>query len=73
MGGWMADNPELADELAIDALPEPWKRWVEEDFVDLWDVPNIYLDPAFAEADRRYWDNLADHADNLRKAAREKV
>ena len=69
----MADHPELAHELFIESLPEPWKRWCEEDFIEVYDVPNCYAYKAWDDCNLRYADRLADIADYHRKAARERV
>lgn len=73
MGGWMAHDPELADELFIESLPEPWKRWCEEDFIEVYDVPRCYADKAWDDCNYRYADRMADAADNARKAEKERV
>ena len=73
MGGWMADNPELADELFIKNCPAELRLKLENDEVSISDIPWTVAGPIWEKVDLAYADRCADHADSLRKAQREGV
>lgn len=68
MGGWMAHNPELADELFIENCPEPWKSRIEADELTPGDVPWEVAGDVWAKVDQAYGDRMADQADAMRDA-----
>jgi len=61
MSYW-SDNPELLEEITIKALPEEWKAKVENEEIDLYDVPNDIFDKAMLEGERNYWAEIAGNA-----------
>jgi hypothetical protein len=72
MSYW-SHNPELLDEITARALPEPWKTRVEEEEIDLCDVPESIRDKAMDRGVEDYWGDRIDAAyeqhkdDELRK------
>jgi len=61
MSYW-SHNPELLDEITIKALPEEWKEKVENEEIDLYDIPDKIFDKAMFEGEREYFAGLADNA-----------
>jgi hypothetical protein len=55
-------NPELLDEITIDALPEPWKTMVIEDEIDLYAVPDHIYGKAMSDGLANYWSKQIDDA-----------
>jgi len=54
-------NVEKMDEIIIKNLPEEWKSKVENDEIDLIDVPVNIRDQAFIEGEPTYCGDLTDH------------
>jgi len=67
---YWSNNPELYDEIATNALPEPWKTQVLNDEIELSDVPDKILYKARLEGERNYWASLSDRAYDEKKARR---
>ena len=58
------NNPELLDEITIQAIPEDWKDKVDSGEIDLMDIPEKIRDHAMLEGERDYWATLADGHDS---------
>jgi len=67
---YWSNNPELYDEIATNALPEPWKTQVLNDEIELSDVPDKILYKARLEGERNYWASLSARAHDEEKARR---
>ena len=57
---WAAHNPELYEELTTEALPWLWRTWVENELIDLYDVPDYIRDKASLRGMESYFSGLAD-------------
>jgi len=57
---WAAHNPELYEELTIQALPWLWRTWVEYGLLDLYEVPDHILMKAESAGMENYFSGLAD-------------
>lgn len=68
MSYW-SHNPELLDEITIEALPEEWKDMVESGEIELSEVPEKIRDKAMIEGERDYW---AGQVDSLRVQLKER-
>jgi hypothetical protein len=64
---WASHNPELYDEIITGALPEPWKSRVENDEIELTDVPQEIFYKAEQSGTADYWGGLIDEAKERRK------
>ena len=63
MSRWAANNPELYDELATRALPDPWREKVESGEIEIRDVPEDIQQQAYTDGEVDYWDGLASQAE----------
>jgi hypothetical protein len=61
MSYW-SHHPELLDEITIKFLPEPWKSRVENDEIELFDVPCKIMYKAMDEGTEDYWGSKIDEA-----------
>ena len=59
MSYW-SHNPELLDRITTDALPSPYKERVENDEMQLYEVPDDILCKAMDEGIADYWAGQAD-------------
>jgi len=59
MSYW-SHNPELLDEITIEALPDEWKNKIMEGEIELLDVPEAIRDKAMLEGEKEYWANRID-------------
>ena len=66
MSYW-SHNPELLDELTIGALSPVWKYLVENEHIQLDDVPEKVRDKAMDDGIADYWAGLADQEHDRRK------
>ena len=57
---WAAHNSELYEEVTIKALPWLWRTWVENDLLDLYDVPDYIVDKASSIGMENHFSGLAD-------------
>ena len=53
MSYW-SHHPELLDRITTEALPEPWRKKVEDEDLDLLEVPEDVLYCAMDEATREW-------------------
>lgn len=63
MSYW-SHNPELLDEVTINMLPNPWKEKVENDEIELEDVPEKIRDAAMLNGTRDHFERLMESAMN---------
>ena len=54
MSFW-SHNPELLDELTIKFLPDPWKSQIENDEINLNDVPDDVIGKAMTAGEEDFW------------------
>lgn len=73
MGGWMAHNPELADELFLKNCPDDLRKQIEDEEVEIGDIPWDIAGPIWGKVESAYGDRMADIADAARDAAKEGV
>ena len=60
MSYW-SSNPELLEEITTKALPEEWRNKVENEEIDLYDIPEDIFYKAMLKGEREYWARLADN------------
>lgn len=60
MSYW-SHNPELLEEVTAKYLPEPWKSQMENEEINIGDVPSDIVDKAMAQGTENYWADQADH------------
>lgn len=61
MSYW-AEYPELLEEITINFLPKEWREKVENEEIDLYDVPQDIRDKAMLEGEQDYWGGRIDEA-----------
>ena len=66
----MADNPELADELFIENCPDDLRKQIEDEEVDIGNIPWDIAGPIWDKVNYAYADRLADAADSARDRAK---
>ena len=59
MSYW-SSNPELLEEITTKALPEEWRNKVENEEIDLYDIPEDIFYKAMLKGEREYWTRLAE-------------
>jgi len=65
------NNVEKLEEVTTDFLPQPWKRWVEQEEIDLYEVPEDLRSSAMMKGTEDHQANLLDHAMSRFKAIKE--
>ena len=64
-------HPEELDEVTTNCLPEPWKSQVENNEIELSDVPEDIRFKAMDEGTSDYWAEMVSHAMDMHKAEKE--
>ena len=66
MSYW-AHHPELLEQITVEALPPKWKKKVENEEIELLEVPVDILYKAMAEAEKEYWASKVDAVRDMMK------
>jgi len=69
MSYW-SHNPELLDEITVEALPDEWRNKIDAGEIVLLDVPEEIRDKAMLEGEKEYWADQMDNAKMQMKGRR---
>jgi hypothetical protein len=69
MSYW-SHNPELLDEITVEALPDEWRNKIDAGEIELLDVPEEIRDQAMLKGEKDYWAMRMDDAKMQMKGRR---